>query len=151
MNFKSRIGIVAAIAMMMAMGMSAERFAAAADVPVPSGNLNLRLDGYEVVTPESSTPARLSIDEIGQIIADTKGNLSGAETVNAVDATACRPKRSVTNGQRIDHAAYGRVWLGRRRIRDQPQLHPDQHRRLLHLGDHHDAVQPFVTAQTAGR
>ena len=102
MNFKSRIGksrigMMAATAMMVAVGMSAGRFAAAADLPVPSGNLNLRLNGYEVVTSESSTtPARLSIDAIGQVIADTKGNLSGAETFNAVDATV--PAEEVCKG-----------------------------------------------------
>jgi hypothetical protein len=97
MNFKSRIGMIAAAVMMMAVGIGAGSFAAAADLPFPSGNLNLRLDGYEVVTPESSTtPARLSIDAIGQVIADTKGNLSGAETINAVDSTV--PAEEVCNG-----------------------------------------------------
>jgi hypothetical protein len=102
MNFKSRIGksrigMVAATAMVLAVGMGAGRFAAAAGLPVPSGNLNLRLNGYEVVTSESSTtPARLNIDAIGQVIADTKGNLSGAETFNAVDPTV--PAEEVCKG-----------------------------------------------------
>lgn len=97
MNLKKQIGIMAGTAMMIVISMSAPRFAAAAELPVPSGNLNLRLDGYEVVTPEgSTTPARLSIDAIGQVIADTHGNLSGAETFNAVDATM--PAAEVCNG-----------------------------------------------------
>jgi hypothetical protein len=97
MNLKKQIAIMAGTAMMIVISMSAPRFAVAAELPVPSGNLNLRLDGYEVVTPEgSTTPARLSIDAIGQVIADTHGNLSGAETFNAVDATM--PAAEVCNG-----------------------------------------------------
>jgi hypothetical protein len=96
MNLKRRIVMVTATAMMLAVARGAARFAAAADLPVPSGNLNLRLNGYEVVTPESSTSTRLSIDAIGQVIADTKGNLSGAETFNAVDATG--PAAQLCNG-----------------------------------------------------
>jgi len=72
----------------------AVRFAAAAGLP--TGNLNLRLDGYEVITPEGSAPARVSIDAIGQVIADTAGNFSGAETVSAVDPAA--PAQAVCNG-----------------------------------------------------
>ncbi len=97
MNFKSQIRIMAGTAIVVAMGMGLGQFAAAADLPVPSGNLNLRLNGYELVTPESSTtPVRLSIDAIGQVIADAKGNLSGAETFNAVDPTV--PAGEVCNG-----------------------------------------------------
>jgi len=97
MNFKSRIGIVAGTAMMMAVGMSAGQFAAAAELRGPSGNLDLRLNGYEVVTPQNSTTStRLSIDGIGQLIGDTTGNLSGAESFTAVDPTI--PTQEVCDG-----------------------------------------------------
>jgi hypothetical protein len=82
--------------MLIAVGMSARRSAAADSLPVPSGDFNLRLDGYEVVTPEGSAAARVSIDAIGQVIGDTGGNLNGAETFNAVDATV--PAEEVCNG-----------------------------------------------------
>jgi hypothetical protein len=50
-----------------------------------------------VVTPQSSTtPSRLSIDGIGQLIGDTTGNLSGAESFTAVDPTA--PAQEVCAG-----------------------------------------------------
>jgi hypothetical protein len=97
MNFKSRIGIVAGIAMIVALGMSAGQFASAAELRGPSGNLDLRLDGYEVVTPQSSTtPSRLSIDGIGQLIGDTTGNLSGSESFTAVDPAV--PAQEVCDG-----------------------------------------------------
>ena len=134
--------------MMMAVGMSAGRFAAAAELPVPSGNLNLRLNGYEVVTPESSTTStRLSIDGIGQVIADTKGNLSGAETFNAVDATV--PAEEVCNGTVSGTITppTGGFGSGDGEFTISLSLCADQHRCLLHPGDHHDAVQPLAAAQ----
>ena len=96
MNLRNRIGIAAGAAMLIAVGMSAGRAVAADSLPIPSGKFNLRLNGYEVVTPESSSAAKLSIDAIGQVIGDTGGNLSGAETFNAVDPTA--PAEEVCNG-----------------------------------------------------
>ncbi len=123
MNFKSRIGIVAGTAMLLAVGMSAGQFASAAEPRSPSGNLDLRLNGYEVVTPQSSTtPSRLSIDGIGQLIGDT---------------TAGGLHR---NRQRSDHSTRGSVWLGRRPVHHQPGLCADQPRCLLHPGNHQPAV-----------
>ena len=96
MNLRNRIGIAAGAAMLMAVGMSAGRAAAADSLPIASGKFNLRLNGYEVVTPESSSAARLSIDAIGQVTGDAGGNLNGAETFNAVDPTV--PAEEVCNG-----------------------------------------------------
>ncbi len=148
MNFKSRIGIVVGTAMMMAVGMSAGQFAAAAELRGPSGNLDLRLNGYEVVTPENSTTStRLSIDGIGQVIARHQGQSQRRRELHRG-----RPNGSGTGSlrrdrQRSDHAACGRVWLGRRRIHDQPEPlrrpapMPTASRRPPH------AVQPLAAAQ----
>jgi hypothetical protein len=96
MNLRNRIGIAAGAAMLIVVGIGAKRSAAADSLPIPPGKFNLRLNGYEVVTPEGSSAARLSIDAIGQVIGDAGGNLNGAETFNAVDPTV--PAEEVCNG-----------------------------------------------------
>ena len=71
--------VVAGIGLALMAGAASRAFAA------PSGNLNLRTDGFELVTPNSGSPAHVDIDGIGQLIADTNGNFTGAETYTAVN------------------------------------------------------------------
>lgn len=51
--------------------------------PHPSGNMNLSFQGVEYVTI-SSEATQINVNGLGQLIADTQGNLSGAETFTAV-------------------------------------------------------------------
>jgi hypothetical protein len=57
-------------------------------VPSPSGNLNLRIDGYEVLTPTSEAAGQYTINGLGQVIGDTTGNLNGTLSYTQVDAAA---------------------------------------------------------------
>jgi hypothetical protein len=76
--------VVAGLGLALMGGATSRTFAAAA---TPSGNMNLRLRGYAVITPTSASPAQVDIDGIGQVIADSSGGFSGALTYTAVNAT----------------------------------------------------------------
>ena len=76
--------VVAGLGLALMGGATSRTFAAAA---TPSGNMNLRLGGYAVITPTSGSPAQVDIDGIGQVIADSTGGFSGALTYTAVSAT----------------------------------------------------------------
>jgi hypothetical protein len=43
------------------------------------------MEGFEVVTPASGSAFRVNVDAIGQVIADTAGSFTGAETFTAVN------------------------------------------------------------------
>jgi hypothetical protein len=73
MNKGSFVRMMAAAAIVAVVG--AAPIAFAKSVPAPSGNMNLRLQGYEVVGA-----TQFSILAIGQEIADTGGNFAGDET-----------------------------------------------------------------------
>ncbi|MGH7836896.1 MAG: hypothetical protein ACREQC_03625 [Candidatus Binataceae bacterium] len=79
-RIRSAIVVAAAGAMLMGVGAPSRAFAG-----TPSGNLNLRMEGYELVTPSSGSPHRVDIDAIGQLIADTSGTFTGAETYTAIN------------------------------------------------------------------
>jgi hypothetical protein len=51
----------------------------------PSGNLNLQVIGYEVLTSSGGSAGQYSVNGIGQIIDDTGGSLSGHLTYTLVD------------------------------------------------------------------
>jgi len=78
-----RNGLLAAgIGFALIAGATSQGFAAA----TPSGNMNLSLDGYAVITPTSGTAETADIKGIGQVTADTTGAFSGALTYTAVSA-----------------------------------------------------------------
>lgn len=82
MKFFKGIGVATGLAMALA-GSSA----AFAKGPVgPSGNLNLRIDGYEVFTPTGEAAGQYTINGLGQVIGDSTGSLSGTLTYTQVDA-----------------------------------------------------------------
>ena len=96
MKPKRGITIVAAAAMIVAAASVSPAAAKKTPPPAPSGNLNLRIEGYEVVT-NSTDPSRVSIEGIGQLLSDTAGSLSGVETFTAVDPTGSSSE-TVCNG-----------------------------------------------------
>ncbi len=75
--------VVAGFGLALIGGATSSAFAAA----TPSGNMNLRLGGYAVITPSSGSSAQVDIDGIGQVVADATGAFSGALTYTAVSAT----------------------------------------------------------------
>ena len=81
MNFRRGIGVASSLALVLA-GASA---AFAKGAPAPSGNLNLRIDGYEVLTPSAGSPGQYTINGLGQVIGDSTGSLSGVLTYTLVD------------------------------------------------------------------
>jgi hypothetical protein len=56
--------------------------------PTPSGDMNLSLDGYAVITPTSGTAETADIRGLGQVTADTIGAFSGALTYTGVRAAS---------------------------------------------------------------
>ncbi|HLW72398.1 MAG TPA: hypothetical protein VKS22_17475 [Candidatus Binataceae bacterium] len=66
--------------MVMAAGAGSHALAA------PSGNMNLRTEGYELITPSGGATERIDVDAIGQVIADTSGNFTGAESFTGVNS-----------------------------------------------------------------
>ncbi len=80
----SRNGLLAAgIGFALIAGATPRAFAAAI---TPSGDMNLTLDGYAVITPNSGTAETADIKGIGQVTADTTGAFTGALTYTAVSA-----------------------------------------------------------------
>jgi hypothetical protein len=88
MSIKSRIAAAAGAALLLA-GIAASPALAkkappSPPPPTPSGNINLRVEGYEITTA-TGTVARISIDGIGQLLSDTAGSLNGVESFTAVE------------------------------------------------------------------
>ncbi len=82
MKFVKGIGVATGLALALA-----GATAAFAKGPVgPSGNLNLRIDGYEVFTPTGEATGQYTINGLGQVIGDSTGSLSGTLTYTQVDA-----------------------------------------------------------------
>ncbi|HUN59208.1 MAG TPA: hypothetical protein VMU41_13930 [Candidatus Binataceae bacterium] len=82
MKFSTGISVASALA--LAIGGSGAAFAKSASVP--SGNLNLRIDGYEVYTPTGETAGQYTINGLGQVIGDSTGTLTGTLSYTQVDA-----------------------------------------------------------------
>jgi hypothetical protein len=78
--------LIAGIGFALMAGATSQASAAA----TPSGNMNLSLDGYAVITPNSGTPETADIEGIGQVTADTTGAFTGALTYTAVSAALVR-------------------------------------------------------------
>lgn len=79
MTKRSFVGILAAAVIVMAVG--ASRFASA--TITPSGNMNLRLQGHEIIAANE-----VSMFAIGQEIVDTTGSFSGDLTFTYVDTAS---------------------------------------------------------------
>lgn len=77
MNKRIRMGVIGAAALALATGAGPFAFAKGG----PSGNMNLRLNGYEVIT------SQVSVLAIGQVISDSGGTFSGNLTMTATDPT----------------------------------------------------------------
>jgi hypothetical protein len=94
---KGTLTIAMGAVVLMAMGAG---LAIAKKAPAPSGNLNLRINGTELLTPGVSSPVRLVIDGIGQVIGDSTGTLSGAETYTALvtSSNSVEPAEQICNG-----------------------------------------------------
>jgi hypothetical protein len=54
----------------------------------PSGSLNLRMTGYEVLTPSGGSSGQYTVNGLGQVIGDSNGSLNGVLTYTLVDAAA---------------------------------------------------------------
>jgi len=78
MNKRIRKGMIGALALAMAAG--AGPFAFAKGAKGPSGNMNFRLNGYEVISSK-----QVSILAIGQVIANAEGQFGGTVTFTVVD------------------------------------------------------------------
>jgi len=94
---KGTIAIAMGAVMILAIGTGR----AIATKAVPSGNLNLRVTGSELLTPGGDSSAvRLAIDGIGQVIGDSTGTLSGAETYTALvtNSSTVEPAEQVCQG-----------------------------------------------------
>jgi hypothetical protein len=101
MNLKSRIATVASAALILAAMAASSALAKKAPTPssptppTPSGNVNLRVEGYETATA-TGTSTRISIDGIGQLLSDTAGSLNGVETFTAVDPSGVNAEEVCT-------------------------------------------------------
>src|ERR1700751_154506 len=78
MNKRVRMGLIGAAALTLATGAGPFAFAKGG----PSGNMNLRLSGYEVIGG-----GQVSVLAIGQVISDSGGTFSGNATMTATDGT----------------------------------------------------------------
>jgi len=82
MKFSKGIGAAAGLA--LAAVMASAGIASSAE-KTPSGNLNLQITGYEVLTPSGGSAGQYTLNGIGQVIGDTGGSLSGDVTYTLVD------------------------------------------------------------------
>ena len=78
MNKRVRMGLIGTAALALATGAGPFAFAKGG----PSGNMNLRLSGYEVIGG-----GQVSVLAIGQVISDSSGTFSGNATMTATDGT----------------------------------------------------------------
>jgi len=92
MKFSKGIGVVAGLA--LAAAVASGGIASAANKR-PSGNLNLQITGYEVLTPSGGSAGQYTLNGIGQVIGDTGGSLSGGLTTPWLTCT-WRPKKCAT-------------------------------------------------------
>jgi hypothetical protein len=81
MNKRIHKGMIGALALAMATSVGPFAFAKG-----PSGNMNLRLNGYEVIGG-----VQVSTLLIGQMIVGTNGDFAGSATLTATDAAAVPP------------------------------------------------------------
>jgi hypothetical protein len=74
MKFSKGIGAAAGLA--LAAAMASGGIALAARKP-PTGNLNIQITGYEVLTPSEGSAGQYTVNGLGQVIGDTDRSLSG--------------------------------------------------------------------------
>jgi hypothetical protein len=100
MSIKTRIAVATGAALLLAAIVASPTLAKKAPPPsppppTPSGNINLRVEGYEITTA-TGTAARISLDGIGQLLSDTAGSLNGVETFTAVDPSGVNAEEVCT-------------------------------------------------------
>jgi hypothetical protein len=98
MSIKSRIAAAAGAVLLLAAIAASPALAKKAPPPpppTPSGNINLRVEGYEITTA-TGTVARISVDGIGQLLSDTAGSLNGVETFTAVNPSGANAEEVCT-------------------------------------------------------
>ncbi|HTT76937.1 MAG TPA: hypothetical protein VMF50_13295 [Candidatus Binataceae bacterium] len=83
MKFSTGIGVASTLTLALAGASQAYAKASA-----PSGNLNLRIDGYEVLAPTVNSPAQYTVTGLGQVIGNSSGTLDGVLTYTLVDVSA---------------------------------------------------------------
>ena len=76
--------LVAGIGFALMVGATSRAFAAAAVL----GNYNLKMGGYEVLTPVGGSAEKVDIEGIGQLNVTSAGAVTGAETFTSVNASA---------------------------------------------------------------
>ena len=86
MKFRKGISVASGLALLLA-GSSAA-FAKSASASAPSGNLNVRIDGYEVLTPSGGSAGQYTVNGLGQVIGDSNGDLDGVLTYTLVNAAS---------------------------------------------------------------
>jgi len=84
--------LVAGIGFALIVGATSRSFAAAAAL----GNYNLKMEGFEVLTPTGGSAEKVDIEGIGQLNVTSAGAVTGAETFSSVDASAAT--EDVCNG-----------------------------------------------------
>jgi hypothetical protein len=82
MKFSKGIGAAAGLALAAAVASGGIAFAARKP---PTGNLNVQITGYEVLTPSEGSAGQYTVNGLGQVIGDTGGSLSGDLTYTLVD------------------------------------------------------------------
>jgi hypothetical protein len=75
--------VVAGIGFALIAGATSRAFAATI-----LGNFNLRIDGYEVLTPTGGAAEKDDIDGVGQLNVTSAGAITGAETFTSVNSNA---------------------------------------------------------------
>lgn len=84
--------LVAGIGFALMVGATSRAFAAAAVL----GNYNLKMGGFEVLTPVGGSAEKVDIEGIGQLNVTSAGAITGAETFTSVNASAAT--EDVCNG-----------------------------------------------------
>lgn len=81
-------GISVASGLALILAGSGVAFAKGASAPGPSGNLNVRIDGFEVLTPSGGVAGQYTVNGLGQVIGDANGDLDGVLTYTLVNAAS---------------------------------------------------------------
>jgi hypothetical protein len=85
MEMKSGIAIGAAVGLVLTL-VGAKIAFARTTTAEPSGNLNVRIDGFEVFTPSGGSPGQYTINGLGQVVGDATGTLTGTLNYTQVSA-----------------------------------------------------------------
>jgi hypothetical protein len=76
--------LTAGVGAVMLAGLTSQTLAQSA----VSGNFNVKMEGYMVITPSGGSAERLDLEGIGQLFVSARGSLSGAENFTSVNSSA---------------------------------------------------------------